>query len=106
MCTAVPSLGRLIIELQPTVNAFAITEHHGLSRNDKYIFSSISWRLPRNYAVNNKLGGHTSILGGRGPERNNNYTESTEGWGEEDGTWQNQNIVKTMDVDIGYLPSV
>jgi hypothetical protein len=108
MCAAIPSLGRLIIELQPTVNTFAITQHHGLSRNDKYILSSIAGRVPRDYSVNNKLGGHTSILGGRDRERrNNDDTESTEGLREEDGTWQNQNIIKqTTDVDIRYLPSV
>jgi hypothetical protein len=103
MCAAIPSLGRLIIELQPTVNTFAITQHHGLSRNDRYILSSIAGRVPREYAVNNKLGGRTSILGGRD---HNDDTESTEGLREEDGNWQNRNIIKTMDVDIQYLPSV
>jgi hypothetical protein len=57
--------------------------------------------------VNNKLGARTSILGGRDRERSNNDdTESTEGLREEDGNWQNRNIIKTMDVDIQYLPSV
>jgi hypothetical protein len=106
MCTAIPSLGRLIIELQPTVNTFAITQHHGLSRNDRYVLSSIAGQVPREYAVNNKLGARTSILGGRDRERNNDDTESTEGLREEDGSWQNRNIIKTMDVDIQYLPSV
>ncbi len=107
ICAAIPSLGRLIIELQPTVNTFAITQHHGLSRNDRYILSSIAGRVPRDYAVNNKLGGHTSILGGRDRVANNDDSSSTEGLREEDGPWQNQNTIKqTMDVDIRYLPSV
>ncbi|KAE9381148.1 hypothetical protein N431DRAFT_424762 [Stipitochalara longipes BDJ] len=107
MCAAIPSLGRLIIELQPAVNTFAITQHHGLSRNDRFIFSSIAGRVPRDYAVNNKLGGHTSILGGGDRARRYDDTESTEGLREEDKKWQNQNIIKqTMDVDIQYLPSV
>ncbi|PMD40203.1 hypothetical protein L207DRAFT_511746 [Hyaloscypha variabilis F] len=107
ICAAIPSLGRLIIELQPTVNTFAITQHHGLSRNDRYILSSIAGRVPRDYAVNNKLGGHTSILGGRDRVGINDDSESTEGLREEDGPWQNQNTIKqTMDVDIRYLPSV
>jgi hypothetical protein len=107
ICAAIPSLGRLIIELQPTVNTFAITQHHGLSRNDRYILSSIAGRVPRDYAVNNKLGGHTSILGGRDRVGNNDDSSSTEGLREEDGPWQNQNTIKqTMDVDIRYLPSV
>jgi hypothetical protein len=57
--------------------------------------------------MNNKLGGHTSILGGRGRVGNNDDSSSTEGLREEDGPWQNQNTIKqTMDVDIRYLPSV
>lgn len=108
MCTAIPSLGRLIIELQPAVNTFAITEHHGLSGNNKYILSSFAGRVPREYATNNKLGGHTSILGGRDRERrNNDDTESTEGLREEDRTWQNHNGIKrTMDVEVEYVASV
>jgi hypothetical protein len=107
MCAAIPSLGRLIIELQPTVNTFAITQHHGLSRNDRYILSSIAGRVPHEYAVNNRLGGRTSILGGRDRERRNrDDTESTEGLREEDENWQNRSIIKTTDVDIQYLPSV
>ncbi|KAK9645791.1 hypothetical protein V6Z96_007111 [Aspergillus fumigatus] len=39
--TAIPSLGRLMIELQPSHNAFAITERHGFS-GDKYAISSLS----------------------------------------------------------------
>lgn len=36
IATALPSLGRVMIELQPTVNAFAITNRHGLRSNDKF----------------------------------------------------------------------
>jgi len=108
MCTAIPSLGRLIIELQPAVNAFAITENHGLSRNKKSILSSSTGRVAREYATNNKLGGHTSILGGRDREsRNNDDTESTEGLREEDRTWKNYNGIKRMmDVEVEYVASV
>jgi hypothetical protein len=108
MCTAIPSLGRLIVELQPAVNTFAITEHHGMSRGNKYILSSFAGRVPREYATNNKLGGHTSILGGRDRDRrSNDDTESTEGLREEDRTWQNQHVIKqTVDVEVQYVASV
>jgi hypothetical protein len=65
--TAIPSLGRLIVELQPAVNAFAITEQHGGLRNtDKYALSSLAGRFPQEYVVSNILGVHTSVLGSRG----------------------------------------
>jgi hypothetical protein len=65
IATAIPSLGRLIVELQPAVNAFAITEHHGL-RGDKYALSSFGGRFPRHYATENRLGTHTSVRGSNG----------------------------------------
>ena len=108
MCTAIPSLGRLIVELQPTVNTFAITEQHGISKRNKYIFSSFAGRVPREYATSNKLGGHTSILGGRDRGRSNNDdSESTEGLRDADRIWQNQHVIKqTVDVDVEYVASV
>jgi len=65
ICASIPSLGRLIVELQPNINAFAITEQHGISRNDRYILSTFTGRVPRDYAWNNRLGHHTSVLGSR-----------------------------------------
>lgn len=107
MCAAIPSLGRLIIELQPTVNAFAITQNHGLSRNDRYILSSLAGRVPREFAMNNNLGGHISILGGRDRARKDDDTESTAALKREERAWQSPNAIKqTMDFDIQYRPSV
>lgn len=61
IATAVPSLGRLAIELQPDVNAFAITDQHGLRNTDKYALSSIGSRYPHAFTRENRLGTHTSI---------------------------------------------
>jgi len=68
ICTAIPSLGRLIVELQPEVNAFAITENHGLRNNDKYALNSFGPRFRRDYIVNNRLGVHTSVSHNGGSE--------------------------------------
>lgn len=110
ICTAIPSLGRLILELQPTINAFAITEHHGNARNDhRYIFSSFAGRVPREYAVTNRLGAHTSIMGSPKHEneiRSKEDGESTQGL-REDGLRQNSNVIKqTMDFKVEYLASL
>jgi hypothetical protein len=63
--TAIPSLGRLLVELQPAVNAFAITEQHGVRSHDKYALSSLAGRFPQDYVISNRLGVHTSVLGSR-----------------------------------------
>jgi hypothetical protein len=63
IATAIPSLGRLIVELQPNVNAFAITEQHGMRNSDKYGLSSFAGRLPQKYTLENSLGTHTSVKG-------------------------------------------
>lgn len=63
IATAIPSLGRLIVELQPNINAFAITEQHGLRSADKYALSSFAGRFPHDFALENNLGTHTSVRG-------------------------------------------
>src|SRR3954468_14454773 len=78
ICTAIPSLGRLIVELQPEVNAFAITEQHGLRNNEKYALSSVGHRFQREYVGNNRLGVHTSVRGSR-TARDDRDTESIRG---------------------------
>ena len=77
IATAIPSLGRLIVELQPAINAFAITENHGLRATDKYALSSFAGRFPRDYTMENNLGTHTSVAGRR--QSNRTDTESTQG---------------------------
>ncbi|KAH1284734.1 hypothetical protein KXW28_000846 [Aspergillus fumigatus] len=74
--TAIPSLGRLMIELQPSHNAFAITERHGFS-GDKYAISSLSGHFVRDHTINEGLGTHSSVHGQR--QAQNGDTESTEG---------------------------
>jgi hypothetical protein len=102
MCTAIPSLGRLIVELQPEIQAFAITEQHGLRNTDKYALSSFGHRFPSDYVRNNRLGAHTSILGRRS-SRNGPDTESELGL-REDGMRQNSNVIKqTTAFEIKYI---
>lgn len=74
--TAIPSLGRLMIGLQPSHNAFAITERHGFS-GDKYAISSLSGHFVRDHTINEGLGTHSSVHGQR--QAQNGDTESTEG---------------------------
>ncbi|PKX91159.1 uncharacterized protein P174DRAFT_463296 [Aspergillus novofumigatus IBT 16806] len=75
--TAIPSLGRLMIELQPSHNAFAITERHGFS-GDKYAISSVSGHFVRDHTtINEGLGTHASVHGQR--QAQNGDSESTDG---------------------------
>ncbi|KAH8594760.1 hypothetical protein B0O99DRAFT_687537 [Bisporella sp. PMI_857] len=100
ICTAIPSLGRLIVELQPEVNAFAITERHGLRSSDKYAVSSFGHRFPAEYIRGNRLGVRTSI---HGRTRYPSDAESTIGL-REDGLKQNANTIKqTVGYEVRYL---
>ncbi|GFF45087.1 hypothetical protein IFM46972_07709 [Aspergillus udagawae] len=74
--TAIPSLGRLMIELQPSHNAFAITERHGFSA-DKYAISSLSGTFVRDHTNNEGLGTHASVHGQRQAQKGD--SESTQG---------------------------
>jgi hypothetical protein len=76
MTTAIPSLGRLMIELQPSLNAFAITERHGYP-GDKYAISSVSGHFVRDHTINEGLGTRASIHGQRPARRED--SESTQG---------------------------
>jgi len=101
ICTAIPSLGRLIVELQPEVNAFAITEQHGLRNNDKYALSAFGNRLQRDYVLSNRLGVHTSVLGSR-TSRNDHDAESVQGLRQDDMR-QNSHVIKqTVGFEIKY----
>jgi hypothetical protein len=91
MATAIPSLGRLAIELQPDVNAFAITDQHGLRNGDKYALSSLGSRYPRNYTMDNRLGNHTSV---QGSERHRSYKEDSESEQGLVGDAMRQNIIQ------------
>lgn len=74
--TAIPSLGRLMIELQPSRNAFAITERHGFA-GDRYAISSVSGHFVRDHTMNEGLGTHASIHGQRQAQKGD--SESTQG---------------------------
>jgi len=79
--TAVPSIGRLLVELQPAVNAFAITELHGARNHDKWALSSLAGKFKQDYVVDNQLGVQTSVLGSRGSRaarRNKNHSRRQE----------------------------
>lgn len=104
ICTAIPSLGRLIVELQPEVNAFAITQQHGLRNSDKYAISSFGHGFPSDYVRKNKLGVQTSIFGKRG--RNASDAESTTGLREDAIAQDNGlNINQTIDYRVEYSMS-
>ncbi|EEA20052.1 hypothetical protein PMAA_039190 [Talaromyces marneffei ATCC 18224] len=94
IATSVPSLGRLAHELQPNVNAFAITENHGLRSRDKYTISSLANHYPRETAEQNMLGTHTSIHGSVDGD-----TESMEGL-VRDGIQQNVFIQRTVELKV------
>lgn len=79
IATAIPSLGRLMVELQPAVNAFAITEHHGVRSSEDYVLTSFAGRYQRDYAVDNNLGTHTSVRGNIGWRPSKGDSESTQG---------------------------
>jgi hypothetical protein len=98
ICTAIPSLGRLIVELQPEVNAFAITERHGSRSHDQFAFSSFGHRFQREYVVNNRLGVRTSVRG-------NPDSDSFQGL-TDDGMGQNSdalNIKHTVGFQVKYM---
>jgi hypothetical protein len=97
ICTAIPSLGRLIVELQPEVNAFAITEQHGIRNNDQYDFSPSGHRRPLDYVRNNSLGVHTSVLGSQASRAARKKSDAeSERWLREDGIRQNSNAIRQM----------
>lgn len=96
-CTAIPSLGRLIVDLQPEINAFAITERHGSSNKtgDQYALPSV---LGHRFKLSNR-GVHMSVLG-RPISRDE--TESMQGL-REDGLRQD-GIQQTVGFEVKYSP--
>ncbi|PTU24174.1 hypothetical protein P175DRAFT_0469887 [Aspergillus ochraceoroseus IBT 24754] len=93
--TAIPSLGRLIVEMQPSLNAFAITERHGFS-GDKYAISSLSGHFSRNHAMNDDLGTRSSV---HGPLQSSK--DGSESMQELVGDSIQQNMItKTVDFEI------
>lgn len=63
IATSIPSLGRLAVELQPNIGAFAMTENHGIRGRDKYALSSLGNQYPNQMFGQNRLGTHTSVHG-------------------------------------------
>jgi hypothetical protein len=98
--TALPSLGRLIVDFQPDVNTFAITDrqraHNQLG--SKYTFTNtFGHRFNRDYVKSNGLGAQTSVLGSRSRHED---TESVQGL-REDGLRQNV-IQQTVGFEVKY----
>jgi hypothetical protein len=85
IATSIPSLGRLAVELQPNIGAFAMTENHGVRSRDKYALSSLGNQYPHQIFAQQRLGTHTSVHGSVEAD-----TESMEGL-VRDG--MNQNVV-------------
>ena len=95
-----PHSGRLMVDFQPDVNAFAITqqrrEHN--NANDKYVFTtSFGHRFGPDFVKNNNLGVQTSVLGSRVRGED---TESIQGL-REDGIRQNV-IQQTVGFEVKY----
>ncbi|OKL59749.1 hypothetical protein UA08_04917 [Talaromyces atroroseus] len=95
IATSIPSLGRLAHELQPNVNAFAMTENHGLRARDKYTISTFANHYPRRAAEANMLGTHTSVVHGS----TDDDTESMEALVRE-GFQQNVFVQRTVELKV------
>jgi hypothetical protein len=79
--TAVPSLSRLAVELQPNIDAFATTEQHSLRSLDKYTLISFVSSHPHKYAVEGRLRTYKSVqLDNCQRLSNKEDTESLQGW--------------------------
>lgn len=99
--TALPSLGRLLVDFQPHVATFAITDRQGTRNNktgDRYAFSNtFGHRFSPEYVKNNSLGAQASVLGSRSRQED---TESIQGL-REDGLRQNV-IQQTVGFEVKY----
>lgn len=99
--TALPSLGRLLVDFQPDVNTFAITNQQRARNNkpgERYAFTNtFGHRFSPEYVKSNGLGAQTSVLGSRSHEEDN---ESVQGL-REDGLRQNV-IQQTIGFEIKY----
>lgn len=101
--TALPSLGRLIVDMQPDVHTFAITnQHRGANNNtrpgDRYAFTNtFGHRFSPEYVKSNSLGAQASVLGSRSRQED---SESVRGL-REDGLRQNV-IQQTVGFEVKY----
>jgi hypothetical protein len=100
--TALPSLGRLIVDMQPDVQTFAITnQHRGASNTklgDRYTFTNtFGHRFSPDYVKSNSLGAQASVLGSRSRQAD---SESIQGL-REDGLRQNA-IQQTVGFEVKY----
>ncbi|OJJ50177.1 hypothetical protein ASPZODRAFT_128795 [Penicilliopsis zonata CBS 506.65] len=96
--TAVPSLGRLVVELKPSLNAFTFTKQHTYSPNTNYIVSSMSSHFrseQRN--MGEDLGTRTSVHG-RGQSHKEDSDSTKELVMGEPA--QQMSITKTVDFEI------
>lgn len=85
MTTAVPSLGRLVIELQPSVYAYTIKEETGDPRSptDRFDFSSWDRSFNRDGLADDSVYPGTSVQVTSGWRETKDDGESTEGLVEE-----------------------
>jgi hypothetical protein len=98
--TALPSLGRLIVDFQPDVNTFAITDRQRTHNRpgDRYAFTNtFGHRFSPEYVKNQSLGAQASVLGSRSRHED---TESVQGL-REDGLRQNV-IQQTVGFEVKY----
>ena len=79
IATAIPSLGRLLVELQPNINAFAITEQHGMRTSHKYALSFFARRFPEEYMLADDLGMQTNVSETGRRKSSKGDSESTQG---------------------------
>jgi hypothetical protein len=98
--TALPSLGRLIVDFQPDVNTFAITDRQRTNNRpgDRYVFTNtFGHRFGQEYLKNSSLGAQTSVRGSRSRPED---TESVQGL-REDSLRQNV-IQQTVGFEVKY----
>jgi hypothetical protein len=98
--TALPSLGRLIVDFQPNVNTFAVTNMQRPTKiGDKYAYTnSFTQRFNPDYVLGNTV--QTSVLGSRVRAED---SESVQGL-REDGLRQNV-IQQTVAFEVKYTES-
>lgn len=99
--TALPSLGRLIVDFQPDVNTFAMTDRHRPQKQpgEHYAFANtFGHRFSPEYVLSHHLGAEATI----GSRNRGEDSESVQGL-REDGLQQNQNVIQqTVGFEVKY----
>lgn len=99
--TALPSLGRLIVDFQPDIGTFAMTDRkrpHNNKAGEHYAFANtFGHRFSPEYVMSHNLGAQATVLGSR---NRGEETDSVKGL-TEDGLAQNV-IQQTVGFEVKY----